>query len=99
MAVSVICLNGLIAVGVCWLTYWFWQWRGSLIQLNRWLQKTEQLSHRDSQQMGYELMLRRAQIIEARLGLAQWKLRSRQIRQVLKLLSLLRTVLIYSRRL
>lgn len=97
--VSVICLNCLLAVLVCWLAKVLWQWRCAITQLTRQLQSYEPNASTTPQQVGYALMQRRAQITEMRLGvaqgMAQWQQRSRQIRQTLQLIRILRTVLAY----
>lgn len=95
MIITVIALNSLIALGVCWLAYGLWQWRHRLIVFNSWLQSTDTTARNAPRQMGYSLTLQRVQLTQVRLGLAQWQLRSRQFRQLLKLLQLLRTLLIY----
>lgn len=95
MIILVIVLNGLIALGVCWLAYGLWQWRQGLIGFNRWLQSTGNTARRTPQEMGYALTLQRVQLTQVRLQLSRWQLRSRQFRQLLKLLQLLRTLLIY----
>lgn len=97
--VSVICLNCLLAVLVCWLAKVLWQWRCAIAQLTRQLQSYEPNASTTPQQVGYALMQRRAQIAEMRLGIAQgmvqWQQRSRQIKQAWQLIQILRTVLTY----
>ncbi|MEL6814086.1 MAG: hypothetical protein AAFP03_04635 [Cyanobacteria bacterium J06598_3] len=95
MIITVITLNSLIALGVCWLAYGLWQWRQGLIVVNSWLQSKDATARNTPQEIGYALTLRRVQLTQLRLGLAQWQLRSRQLRQLLGLLKLLRTLLIY----
>lgn len=91
--VLVCCLNGMIAAGVCWLTWRLWQWRGGLVQLNQSLARVS-LSLRVA---GYELMLKRAQIAQTRLAWAQVQGRSQQLIQTLKLIRTLQTVLLFYR--
>lgn len=52
-------------------------------------------SQRVPREIGYELMLRRSQIAQTRLDVARWQLRSRQIRQVLQFLRLMRSLWLY----
>ena len=90
-----ICLNGVLAVAICWLTLCLWRWRDRLIQLNQALTQTA-LS---SQRTGYTLTIKRAQIAQTRLALAQIQARSQKIVQMLKLIRTVRALLIYRDRL
>ncbi|MEM9091424.1 MAG: hypothetical protein AAGC93_22130 [Cyanobacteria bacterium P01_F01_bin.53] len=97
MLIIVIGLNSLLALGVCWLTHGLWQWRRGLINFNSWLQSAQQSSQDKPQQMGYDLIVKRAQIAQTRLDLARWRLRSRRLHQVIQLISLFRSLLLYRR--
>lgn len=91
---SVICLNCLLAVLTGWLAYRLWQWRCQLTQLTAWLQHTASTSLYRGE-LGYAIALKRVQLSEARLGVAQWQLRSKQTRQVLRFAKFLRLLLLY----
>ena len=79
-------LNAMIAAAVCWLAYRLWQWRNHLILLN---QALRQISI-SPQTAGYSLMLKRAQVAQTRLALAQVQTRSQQAIQVIQTLKALR---------
>ena len=91
--IVVCCLNGMIAAGVCWLTWRLWRWRCGLVGLNQSLVQVS-LS---PQAMGYRLMVRRAQIAQTRLAWAQFQGRSQQLIQTLKLIRTLQTILLFYR--
>ena len=92
--ILVACLNAMIAAAVCWLAYRLWQWRDRLVSLNQALSKPSQFP----QTAGYSLMVRRAQIAQARLTVAQVQTRSQQLVQTLKLIRMLQTLSLYRRR-
>lgn len=89
----VIGLNGLLAIGVLLLARQLWRWRSRLESLTTSLEAIELIPGETS----YALTLRRVQLVEARLGVARFQLRSRQLqhqlKQLLRLLWLLRLVL------
>ena len=87
----VIGLNTFLAIGVLALARQLWRWRSGLVQLTLSLQSVNVVPG----EMGYALMFRRVQLVEARLGVAQFQRRSRQLKQLLQLLSLLRIILRY----
>lgn len=97
--VIAITLNCLLAVLVCWLTSRLWQWRCALTHVNQALQNHKTTLNLAPKQAGYAIALRRMQLIETRLSLAQWQQRSRQLQQTLQLIRGLQTiVLMRSRR-
>ncbi|MEO1791509.1 MAG: hypothetical protein AAFR25_04695 [Cyanobacteria bacterium J06629_19] len=91
---TVIICNCLIALLITYLAVGLWKWRTGLQQLTHRLQNIS-LSPRE---LSYVLTLRRLQLVETRLGMAKIKLRSRQVRQGLRLIQLLRILLAYQRR-
>jgi hypothetical protein len=85
----VVVVNCLLAGLVLWLTAVLWRWRDELARLTDWLQShaaADSVAVK-SQQMGLALMVRRSQLIEAKLGLTRLQLMSRQLSQLLRLLS------------
>jgi hypothetical protein len=91
----VIGLNCLLAVLVLGLACLFWQWRCALAYLNQHLQNHPPNSHLASQKMGYSFAHRRTQIAQARLLVARWQMRSRQMNQAWQILQILRTLVIF----
>ena len=91
---SVIGLNCLLAVLTGWLAYRLWRWRCWLTQLTSWLRHTAS-APLCTGDLGYAIALKRVQLAEARLGIAQWQLRSRQTRQILQFAKFLRLLLLY----
>ncbi|PZO57634.1 MAG: hypothetical protein DCF15_06725 [Phormidesmis priestleyi] len=96
----VVCINCLLAVGVIKLTYGLWQWRPQLVDLNHDLQQAQVNPGllTDPRQVGYRLTASRAQILAARLGMARWQKLTRQIDQVLQLVGIVRSLLLYRTR-
>ncbi|MEL7354467.1 MAG: hypothetical protein AAFN38_23860 [Cyanobacteria bacterium J06560_5] len=88
----VVALNVLLAIGVLALARQLWRWRSGLVQLTLSLQSVNVVPG----EMGYAIMLRRIKFVEARLGVARFQRRSRQLKQLLQLLSLLRIILQYA---
>ncbi|PZO21302.1 MAG: hypothetical protein DCF25_04995 [Leptolyngbya foveolarum] len=86
-------LNAMIAAAVWWLAYRLWRWRNYLISLNQALRQTSI----SPQAAGYGLMLKRAQIAQTRLTLAQIQTRSQQMIQTLRTIRMLQSVLRYRR--
>ncbi len=84
-------LNAMIAAAVGWLAYRLWQWRNHLVGLNQALRQTAI----SPQATRYSLMLKRAQIAQTRLALAQMQTRSQQMLQTLSTIRMLQTVLLY----
>ena len=85
----VVVVNCLLAGLVLWLTAVLWRWRDELARLTDWLRShaaADSVAVK-SQQMGLALMVRRSQLIEAKLGLTRLQLMSRQLSQLLRLLS------------
>jgi hypothetical protein len=105
--VIVIGLNCLLAALMVWLARLVWRWRCALAQLQGQLQSQlqnplqDQLQNQGPKtllapgQVGYALTRSRTQIAEMRLFVAQWQMRSRQAKQLLQLLQILRTVLFF----
>lgn len=89
-----IALNCLLAALVCWLTLGLWRWRCAIARMNQALQSQEVALSIAPKQAGYELALKRMQIAETRLNLAQWQRRSRQIQKTLQLIRGLRTLML-----
>ena len=85
----VVIINCLLAALVLWLTAVLWRWRCELVRLTGWLRSHSAANSVavKSQQMGLALTLRRSQLIEAKLGLTRLQLMSRQLSQLLRLLS------------
>ena len=85
----VVVVNCLLAGLVLWLTAVLWRWRSELVWLTGWLRSpgTANSVAVTSQQMGLTLMVRRSQIMEAKLGLTRLQMMSRQLSQLLRLLS------------
>lgn len=98
--ISVICLNCLLAVLVCWLARLLWRWRCAISRLTHQLQSYEPNASLMPRQTGYALTRRRSQVAELRLdmalGMAQWQMRSRQISQLIQLMRVLQMTLGYS---
>lgn len=92
--VWVAAFNGGLALIILWLALGMWRWRSQLQLLTVWLEQ----QHLSPQQMGYAIALQRAQVVSARLSIAQWQLLTRQLAQWVKLLRLLRWILIYRMR-
>lgn len=91
-------LNGILAAAVFGLAFWLWQWRDRLIQLKKILIATSRATSLSPRTAGYELMLKRAQIAQTRLTLAQLQARSQQLVQTLKLIRTLQTIWFYRNR-
>ncbi len=87
-------LNVMIAASVGWLAYRLWRWRNHLILLTHVLRQASV----SPQAVRYSLMLKRAQIAQARLSLARIQARSQQVIHMLKLIRILQTVLLYRKR-
>ncbi len=90
---AVIAFNCSLAVLVSGFAIYLWRWRTWLQQLTARAQ-TASLS---PQTIGYALTLQRLRLVETRLGVAKVEMRSRQVRQGLQLIQLLRILLIYRR--
>ncbi|MGB3786959.1 MAG: hypothetical protein WA949_03045 [Phormidesmis sp.] len=86
--------NCLLAGIVLAMTVRLWRWRCDLAQMTDWLRTSPRSVPATAQQLGLTLMVRRSQLVETRLGLAQLMLMSRQAtqlsRQLLSLIRLLR---------
>ncbi|MEL6469109.1 MAG: hypothetical protein AAFQ74_05235 [Cyanobacteria bacterium J06623_4] len=87
----VIALNCLIAALVFALSYLLWRGRCRLARLVAVLESFRLVPG----QVGYAVVLQRAQLAETRLGLVTLRRRSQQMQQVLRLIKLLRVVLLY----
>ncbi|KPQ37623.1 MAG: Septum formation initiator [Phormidesmis priestleyi Ana] len=92
VVLSVIAFNCLLAALVCWLAFWLWRWQLKIGVLAAYLQSYERDIGLAPQQMGYGLMRKRAQIVQARLTVAQWQQRSHQLKQLVQLLQTLRSL-------
>ncbi|MGB3300091.1 MAG: hypothetical protein WBA76_17650 [Phormidesmis sp.] len=96
VTVSVICLNCLLAVLMCWLARALWRWRCAISRLTHQLQSYEPRASLMPRQTGYVLTRRRSQIAELRLGMAwgraQWQMRSHQAKQLFQLVQLVRAL-------
>ncbi len=93
--IIVIGLNCLLAALVFGLTCLFWRWRCAVVMLNHQLQRHQPNTSQASGKMGYALIHNRTQIAQMRLTVAQWQMRSHQLKQTLQMLQILRTVLRY----
>ncbi|MEL6603063.1 MAG: hypothetical protein AAFP20_07540 [Cyanobacteria bacterium J06614_10] len=87
----VIAVNCLIAALVFALSYWLWRGRCRLARLVAMLEAFRLVPG----QVGYAVVLQRAQLAETRLGLVMLRRRSQQLQQLLRLIKLLRMVLLY----
>ena len=95
----VVCINCLLAVGVLGLTYGLWQWHHQLVELNQDLRQMQiNPGLTDPRQVGYRLTASRAQILAARLSMARWQKLIHQIDQVLQLVGIVRSLLLYRTR-
>ncbi|MEL7069531.1 MAG: hypothetical protein AAGN15_12860 [Cyanobacteria bacterium J06581_3] len=91
----VIIVNCLMAVTICMGTVRLWQWRQKLQRLTIWLSRDGMASR----QLEFALMQQRAQLTGARLELVRLQLRSRQVKQLFRLVQILRLLLFYILRL
>ena len=57
-------------------------------ELSEWLGSVEL----NPQRLRYAIALQRIQVAQQRLGMANWQVRSRQLRQLIQLIQLLRTI-------
>lgn len=93
---TVIILNGLLAVLVSGLAIGLWKWRCQLQQLTAKLHHMTGSMTVSPKQVGYGITRRRVQLAETRLGLARLQQRSQQMQQALRLLKLLRLLSLYA---
>jgi len=91
----VIGLNGLLAGLVMWLAYKLWHWRARLVKLNAGLASLAISQTVAQRQVGYAAVQQRVWLAETRLEVAKWQLRSQQVKQLLRLVRLLRRLLLY----
>ncbi|NJM95983.1 MAG: hypothetical protein HC800_01090 [Phormidesmis sp. RL_2_1] len=91
----VIGINCLLTILILKMAHRLWHMRCRIAHLAARLQYLAQNAMLGPQQAGYVLAIKRAQIAETRLKFAQWQLRSRQIRQIIKMVELLRALVLY----
>jgi len=94
----VVVLNCLLAGVILALAYGLWGYKRQLQRLSAQLYVMAQTGGLGSKQLGYALTLRRVQLAATRLEMARWQQRSRQVSQVVGLVRLVQTVLLYRAR-
>ncbi|MEL6937567.1 MAG: hypothetical protein AAFO84_00060 [Cyanobacteria bacterium J06598_1] len=87
----VIAINLLMAGLVGVLTCGLWHWKQEIAQITAQLERVSL----NPQAVRYGLTLRRVQLAEVRLGVSQWQMRSRQFKQTLQLIQIIRFILLF----
>ncbi|MGB5913528.1 MAG: hypothetical protein WBG63_01595 [Phormidesmis sp.] len=94
----VVVFNCLLAGAIFALAYGLWGYKRQLQRLSGQLYAMAQTGGLGSKQLGYTLTLRRVQLAATRLEMARWQQRSQQVAQVVGLVRLIQTVLLYRAR-
>ncbi len=94
----VVVLNFLLAGAIFALAYALWGYRRRLRQLSDWLRVHERQVALGPKQLGYALTLGRVQLAATRLQTARWQQRSHQVAQVMGLVRVMQTILLYQTR-
>ncbi len=91
-------LNCLLAGAILALAYGLWGYKRQLQQLSDLLHEVAQKGELGPKRLGYALTLRRVQLAATRLEMARWQQRSRQVAQIVGLVRVVQTVLLYRAR-